>query len=159
MRELKNRGSEKASPLKKGAAGVSITGTLSLLGRIKALIAVMVARATARGSYVRPHPSQSTKAEPLISNPAQEIVLASFSAQLTAAFLQLLVAPSLLRSSLNRFPARLVRHSILEVVMLSPSARARWGRGPHPRYRKCGNRLCSFLLPHSSYSPTHAAAP
>jgi hypothetical protein len=49
----------------------------------------------------------SMRAEPLISNPAPEIVLASFSAQLTAVFLQLLVAPSLLRSSLNRFPARL----------------------------------------------------
>jgi hypothetical protein len=64
-------------------------GTLSLLARVETTTAVMVARATVPGSCARPHLSLQCGSNPLISNPAPEIVLASCSAQLTAAFAQL----------------------------------------------------------------------
>ena len=72
-----------------GASRKIIAGTLSLLVRVEATIAVMVARAAAPGSYARPHLSLQCGSNPLISNPAPKIVLASCSAQLTAAFAQL----------------------------------------------------------------------
>ena len=49
--------------------------------RVEATIAVMVARAAAPGSYSRPHLSLQCGSDPLISNPAPEIVLASCSSR------------------------------------------------------------------------------
>ena len=132
LREVRNRGSEKASPLKTAQLA---TGTPNA-------ISPWENRGTDSGHggshycswFLCQAPSlPSTLVELLTSNRTPDIVIASCSAQPSTAFLQLLLAPPLRGSCPSSSPTRLstimCRGTLdLQVVMRSLSARAHWGR-------------------------------